>query len=238
MKKDILFILVVAQIFAFYHSVLGQERFVLRAKNGWATYSMSQFKKYQDLVIENLLVDAKITDQYPSYFYQQFQILAENKQGYLRGLVLDFASTGGRIAYSDYSGSYRYDQKLKKVGIGAHLEEQLFKNKHFQVSSAIQLTLHSTKLAIDEYLDLEGDVSRSSPELATLGGAIDVLLGGEYRPFDFLLLRADIGYQAQVFSESFQLDNTPRLLKEELEETHFKPNWSGFRGGIALGFLF
>ena len=233
-KKFLLILAVVLPV----ASAWSQDTFMVRVKSGWGTYGMYRMRQFQALVSENLRVNGRITEDYPAYFYYQLQLLSQNKDGYIRGLLVDYASTGGRVAYADATGSYRFDQRIERIALGAHLEEELFRNEHFQVSSALQLLLYTSLLSLDEVLTVEDEVNVSSPELSVLGGSAGIMFGAGYRPFKWLECRLDIGYEAQVFSETYRLTRSPNFLANRLERQEFRPNWSGFRGGVSIGWLF
>ena len=84
--------------------------------SGLGHYQLKEVRSLQQLVTTSLPVPAKITADFPDYWFYEGHIkLQSNKL--IGGLHVNFGSTGGRISYADYSGSYTGDQLLRYYSV-------------------------------------------------------------------------------------------------------------------------
>ncbi|MTI22917.1 hypothetical protein E1176_17930, partial [Fulvivirga sp. RKSG066] len=115
---------------------------------------MSNFQKelYMD-AISSLDVPFKITDDFPGYI--GYELTTKIPQAnYSYGVNFAFRSTGGRISYSDYSGKYTIDNKVRAYECMGSIGTNLYKIKKisfdlsgylgiaytdYQLSSAFQI---------------------------------------------------------------------------------------------------
>ena len=76
---------------------------------GYATFKMTDLKQMQKEQLSYMPVDAKITNSFPGYLNYSIDAVFYDST-YFVGVLLGHTSTGGRINYTDYSGSITYDQ--------------------------------------------------------------------------------------------------------------------------------
>jgi len=128
---------------------------------GMAGYSMSELKKLNTEVQDQVLFNTKLTENFPMTFQfgGHFAVLFSNN--YKLGLIYAFNSTGSRIASSDYSGSYRFDNVVRGQTIGILNGFRVYDYKVFRIDFQANLGFVSSNLKIEEEL-IEADTTISS----------------------------------------------------------------------------
>jgi hypothetical protein len=103
-------------IFILALPLLSNGQTTLSFRTGVASYAMADLKSLQQSQLSTVQVPAKIMSSFPSYYY--FGLGLDNiSRNLLSGLQLNFGSTGGRIYYSDYSGTFGSDQRLSYTSL-------------------------------------------------------------------------------------------------------------------------
>lgn len=100
--------------YSFSHS----QEFNIGISTGLGSYGMWDLKEVQDDLLNEIdIPNLAVTESFPSFFTfgVNLDLLYSN---YTITFLSRYESTGGRISYSDYSGSYSYDQLAKQLLIG------------------------------------------------------------------------------------------------------------------------
>ena len=114
------FVAPIVLLLIFAHSASAQhygQHLDISLNAGYATFNLDQLKSYQQRFLEQSPLPAKITNDFPGYLNLSLDA-AFYDSAYYVGMMLGHTSTGGRIAYSDYSGSYDYDQLVRMTYAG------------------------------------------------------------------------------------------------------------------------
>src|SRR5689334_17014521 len=74
------------------------------------SYAMAEVSAFQDEVLSQLPVQAKVMSDFPNYIGYEGKVYYRIKR-FSAGLYSSFRSTGSRASYADYSGSYEYNQQ-------------------------------------------------------------------------------------------------------------------------------
>ena len=88
---------------------------------GRGDFAMSDMHKLQKGVLRelsDLSVQAKITSDFPDFYYTRIDAINRFSPGYAGGLTWMHMETGGRIHYEDYSGEILSEQLVICNGIG------------------------------------------------------------------------------------------------------------------------
>jgi hypothetical protein len=109
---------------------VGVERYDLGALRDWQEAEQADGA--------SIGVAAAITDAFPAYLAFGAEVSFPTWWDDRAGVSLRYGSTGGRVAYADYSGSIRADWVVQRWSIGAFVEQRLFEAGPF----AAVLALH------------------------------------------------------------------------------------------------
>lgn len=213
--------------------VYAQTKFSVAPRIGYGSFNMSGMRSLQRAIIENSNLNAKVTTDYPAY-YQVGVVLGYKVTDVLStGIVLDAGSTGGRIAYADYSGSYRVDQLVKYKAAGAFIEHAFHVSKPV-FFGGLEATAMKSTLTVETAYRIHSAGAEGTEELVALGVGVKPYAGVTYQ-IKRLLPRLDVGYLVN-FNQPFHLpDDKDAVLTVNNKETG--PNWSGFRVNLSLGLM-
>lgn len=207
----------------------------IRAMLGYNFYSMQDLKDLQSDVLEELHkigVSAKVFNNFPPYWAMQVQISQEIDQRHKIGIFWDYASTGSRIHYSDYSGEVKIDQIAYRHAGGLLFEENVKTKGRLTLLSLCRLACIYSCFRVDEANQIYGQKSEKASRFTSLGLAISPEVTTQFRILTFTL-RTGIGYEFTVLKPALHAPgNSDFKLRSSRGEVRL--NWEGLRLGIAL----
>ena len=205
--------------------------FSARYFSGWGSYAMEDLKAlYYDAHAE-LPFTPRITEEFPAYYYYQVQLLYCPVQDFKVGLSYGSASTGARSTYSDYSGTYYFDQRIASDEWGALVQLRLGKWRSFSFQPGLSVSAVFTDLELDERLEVYDHRDIFSLSSSAVGAGIKPFINFSWQ-FRFIEVMAEAGYLIYT-GKGLQEKNGDKLLNKRGEEIN--PNWSGYRLGLGLG---
>lgn len=89
----------------------------ISACTGYGSWSMNNMQDWQEEYRNSFPVEAKTLAAFPPYVFFEGAI-SQQKDRWIRGVVVSNGSTGGRVYYSDYSGNVSLDQSLSFYALG------------------------------------------------------------------------------------------------------------------------
>lgn len=206
----------------------------LEPKIGYGTFRMKELLEFQQTIIAGTGVNAQATDEFPAYL--QYGL----KMGYSRnglgrvGLNVERGSTGGRIAYGDYTGSFTADQLVKYTALGLFVEDKVGLTNNVPLylcmGAEISMLFNSMKLSSD--LEVFNRNFNDENEFSSKGIAIQPYIGLSY-PYKRLEGSLTAGY-VYTHNWQFHVKGDKNLLLDE----KIKVDWSGLRFGASLSFKF
>lgn len=227
MKK---YILILALILTTINSYA---QFSVSYSAGYGSYKMDDLKNLLDQRLSEIdsRIDAQITDKFPGYITHTIDASYGIKDHEF-GLKLTYLTTGGKIAYSDYSGEYMEKLTLNGYRIGA-----LYRN-HFakvQLSKACNISFFGelspgiifSKLDYESYIKL-GDDKENIPDNISCnmtGFTILPQIGAKFNiPYNIGFLLTG-GYDFEFGSK----------IKND---TDIRADWSGIRINAGVSYNF
>ena len=97
---------------------VGVERYALDDVRRWQEAELAQ--------LEALGVPATITDEFPPYLSFGAELSFPTWWDDRAGISFRYGSTGGRVAYADYSGAVTADWTVVRRSVGAFVEQRVF----------------------------------------------------------------------------------------------------------------
>lgn len=156
MQKKTIIVFVIFETFICFNSFC--QDLTVGFEMGKGAYNMSDLKKINDLVLENLPFEAKITENYPNYWFLKPTVLLNSAdKRFALGVTCSFQSTGSRISSHDYSGEYLFDSKVSSFSPGLIGELNIPLSKQ-RLSIVNELGFMFSKYSNSEYI-LVGDES-------------------------------------------------------------------------------
>jgi hypothetical protein len=129
------------------------QELVVGASIGYSTFSMGDLKELQNELLNQLPFDGKIVESFPGYLNYSINISLARPTLYY-GIVLGRTSTGARISYSDYSGSYSLDQLAQMTYLGGTIAKKVNRNQKIDLYIGGQLLYYLNNLSFTEIIKL------------------------------------------------------------------------------------
>lgn len=205
---------------------------------GYGDYKMDDMRRILDASLQTMRYSLpktiRITDNFPGYITHNFDVAYSSRHHEI-GLKGTYMTTGGKIAYADYSGKYYEKLTLNGYRIGAmykfHFLETQVGNKTFSLFGEVSPAITFTQLKYKALLSLpDYDIHETNTEdnISTneSGFSIQPLIGGQLFITNNLFTFANIGYDFEFGSK---LETTNNMLRAD---------WSGFRINAGIGYKF
>lgn len=218
-------------------SLLRAQSFTIRAELGYHNFDMSDLKSIQNNIVDDFgrrEIKANVTDDFPSYLNSQFLISYNINNLINIGIFYDFSSTGGRIYYQDYSGSYELDQKLNQKSYGIQIERyfRFQKLENSQLSVFIRhYKIKSQLNTIEDIIVMENQVIYKSVYLSESFG-FDQGARWEYF-YQFFSIGIEASYRYHLKKAFHLKEHTDHKLIIDGKEV--KPDWDGLIIRLSLG---
>lgn len=203
----------------------------LFAEFNYNTFSHSSLKNFQEEFVADIQeVDIRVNDNFPSNFgfTVGYRIPRINTS-----IFGSYTTTGGKISYSDFSGTIRLTQPLKGYTAGGIYEIKLLKapdKNHLSLGFRGFLTFST--LDIVSFNDLNGNQSTEIIGTSSFdfGGGASLIY--EY-PISIIKIRATLGFDVVLGGKQF-LDGDRDFFIEDNSGDPVRTEWTGLRAGLGI----
>jgi hypothetical protein len=228
MKPSILILLLF-----FWQSTIAQT--YITTDIGIATYSMSDLKLLQKNIFEDTPVILNTVEKFPPFIQYQIGVKHYQASNIILGGEVLFTSTGGRIVYSDFSGSLRGDQLVNVFSAGPKVGYKISQSNKFALEIESLTSFDFTNLELKNSLIVGSQTDQSSEKFRAYGVSLYPRFNLNYS-FKILVLYAFLGGQITVIQNPFiwKEDNESQITLDG--KNGLKPQWSGLRSGIGIAF--
>ncbi|AHM60968.1 hypothetical protein D770_13570 [Flammeovirgaceae bacterium 311] len=208
----------------------------IRLGAGYGSYSMGDMKALQENSMQEIGINVQATERFPAYFNYSLRYMFKSEVDNHFGIVAEMGSTGGRVGYADYSGSYREDLLLRYRRIGVVVESHHALPKRFDGWLGLEASLLFSKLIYEGEVNLTGAGTASEGyTFYAWGGAVQPYIALE-RKIGIIRLGAQAGVCLSL-SEGFSLkgDRDTKLVNPGKNNEEVVPGWNGWRLGMYIG---
>lgn len=205
---------------------------------GYGNYKMEDMNRLLELSLSamksQLPPAVRITDNFPGYITHNIDAAYRLKRHEV-GLKGTYMTTGGKIAYADYSGKYHEKFTLNGFRLGLmyrfHFAKIQMGNLPLSFYGELSPAVTFTSLKYAALLDLpDYDVHETNPNnhigTKEKGFSIHPLIGTQLQLSQNIFISCNGGYD---FEFGAKLSTTKDQLRVD---------WSGFRANLGLGFIF
>jgi len=192
---------------------------------GMASYTMRDLKKLNSEIQTGIPFETKLTSNFPMTFQIGGHFAVRLARSYKLGVLYSYNTTGSRIASSDYSGSYRFDNVLSGHTIGILNGFLLYDHKAFHVDIQANFGLVASILKMNEDLQLADTAISASMHYSAIGFFFEPLIEATYQ-WKYLNSGIFFGY---FFNPG------GKITTKTGEKSNSTISWSGFRFGIEIG---
>lgn len=165
---------------------------------GLSTFSMGDLKDFQTEQRNALPVDARIVENFPSYLNYGVNVTMLRKKIFLRNAI-GHTSTGGRIYYSDYSGSMAIDMLPRMTYLSFQIGGRVLQNNLCNVFLGGSFFIYKNTLKVEQTLVLSGTgySGTTATKYTSTNLAIGPLLEGQ-KKMGRLMAKIQLGYELHL----------------------------------------
>ena len=204
-------------------------------ESGLGSYNMNSLKAINNLNLQTLPFEAKITSNFPSYWNNKLS-LQYCRKNIVLGIACSYQSTGSRISRIDYSGKYSFDTSIRSFSPGA-LIEYCFPVYKFRFSLSNEFGIENSKLGLDELIRINTESDENEYFYKSINYYDEPSIKISY-PVLFFRLGLTIGYSFDlkkgVLHGSGANNKDTKLTLSGSGEA--RSDWSGMRLGASISF--
>lgn len=220
-------------LFFLFSTAFAQESNSLLFRVGVGTYSMKSQKLLQQDFNTNSRIPFRAVHSFPPFmtFGGSFGVRISERASV--GLWAEYASTGGRLSYSDYSGHATIDQALNSYQIGPFAQYRINKS----IDWPIYVTLHSSLVRTNQKLTSEIEVGANidkenfTMKSTNYGLRPGIMLTRDLHPFTF---QAGLGAELQFHGDMDVKSNNAIFTTSDGK--NLVSQWDGLRLTLGIGF--
>lgn len=191
------------------------------------TFSHSILKEFQKEFTANLPQVPFVTgDDFPANygFTAGYELVEDNV-----AIFVSYNFTGGKISYSDFSGSIKLEMPLNTISIGSIYFVNLDSN---QFRLGLKGFTSFTNLKVRSEAKISNNSNLEELEFNSTDFGIGVQLNYEY-PISFFILKVNAGFDFVFGGKLLFKDNKENFLIDNSGD-QVKTEWTGFRTGIGI----
>jgi len=217
--------------FIFFLAKLNAQDFSVRFQSGYGFYNMKSMEGLQNGLLNSIFrVQLKTVQSFPPFVNFEFQFAKSFSSNINGGLFFQFLSTGGRDAVSDYSGEINIDQIINGYNGGLLFEAYILKKEIKHLLFTFQLSYMYSTLQLKQSIKIYDQSNSQSTKFSSIGFGVEPGFAYEI-PIKPIIIRANLSFNAGLF-EDFHLTNNSDLTMNN------KPDWTGLRLGLTVGYEF
>ncbi len=234
------FVAIAAILFVTTESPCQNSSWILKGRLGLGTYAMGDLKTMQsemEEIYSSFGIRLKTIGDFPPYLNFQVQVIPWINDELSTGVFLDYASTGSRLSYEDYSGIVKVDMILTRAAGGVLINHSPASVPGRDIKISMQISLIFTQLEYREEVGLNIQRLFLDTHLFSAYGI------GIEPGIDWTIIRKPLNI-GLYFGGQLNLNTTLALSQNreakltDLSGTELKPNWSGARIAILIGHEF
>lgn len=195
------------------------------------SFSQNNLKDFQNQLKNEITeVNLSVNDEFGSNIGYTVGVQVESLKAQF---FLSYNTTGGKISYSDFSGSIRLTQLLEAYSLGSEYQLRLSdENRNDTFYLGLRGIINFSSMELESYSNILGNESGQVVKF----NSVDFGLGARLTydiPIYVFKLRLNIGYDLMFGGQLRFSENSDFYLENDRGE-EVKTNWSGFRSGIGL----
>ncbi len=234
MKRRIIYLI---ELLLIMNNLIAQNtRFGFEA--GIGSYQMTDLKtEMNNTILDNILQPRIVTD-FPAYLYFQPSVVF-CKENTNWGFNFTLMSTGARASIRDYSGEYRYDNKVIGYAPAFFEELRFYKNQKLSLFFRADAGFMYSNIQLSQYFRVNTQVlSNESMNVMSFGIFAKPAVKAIYPINDKLNIEANIGYQFDVYNGPLvQVTDPITYFRYAFFQSGIKTQWNGIRVGLGCTYI-
>jgi hypothetical protein len=217
-----------------FSSAFAQESNSILFRAGIGTYSMQSQKQFQQEFNRNSPIRFAYVHSFPAFptFGGSLGFKVSEKASL--GLWAEFASTGGRLHYKDYSGYALMDQVLRSFQVGPFIQYRINKSVEWPIYATFHTSLANINQKLTSEIEIEGEFDSEQYKLKAInyGFRPGIMISRELKPFIF---QFGVGAELQ-FHGDMKVDSNKDLNFQTSDGKSLVSQWDGLRMTLGVGF--
>lgn len=215
-------------------SAMAQANFYLEPRVGYGTFGMKHMKEFQGTLIQGTRVPAKQTDSFSPWFQYGLNMVGYLGEHSRAGLFVEHGSTGGRVAYEDYSGEIRFDSFVSYNALGLlYYFTKPMGTGPLHFVGGIETSFLMSRLRLEGYSRIYDSTDSSEDKFNSFGLGLKPYLGLQY-PVLNLPVQLTLGYMGSM-NGPFHVPGEPDYyLVRNSNNDKLSPDWSGLRLNLTV----
>lgn len=203
-------------------------------QSGIGSYKMKDLKEINATIIRTLPFEAKITSNYPPFLYYKPSVLI-SFENISFGFQFSIISSGSRISSKDYSGEYKFDNKIKGLIPGLILEATIISiNEKFKIVILTEGGIINSELRSKETLFVnEEEIVNESYFFKSKNYHLSPGFKLKYELNQYFNIELNSSYFIQVGDNNLKNRDVER---EIFNQDYSKTSWNGTRIGMSFVF--
>jgi hypothetical protein len=203
---------------------------------GYGTYAMKHLKSLEDEVPASFPVQMKTLSSYPPYLNFEGSVVYQTQSAFFYGVTIGRGSTGGRMHYSDFSGSVGYDQLVNYSSIHAALGlARKYPDRDIELRFDLHPGVMITNFELLFYYRVGAVSFKQKDEFKSTNLAIQPTVSLSKRMGHFGL-DAVAGINATVVRGKLEHSENKESYLTNSYGGALRADWSGFRVGIGVSY--
>jgi hypothetical protein len=193
---------------------------------GIGFYNLKEYRNLNDNTLAALPVQGQLISNFPGRIFPEAAIVYETPYKNLAKIALNwsFHSTGSRVSYTDYSGSYLFDQTITFSNITTEFGYRLYNYNSYDLLLNAGLGIQSGKYKSNENIDLYG-INFKNEEIISNFIVLNSLVLAEFiHHSNYLNYGFRFGYHYPLLELVVEKSSTP------------KPQSAGIRFSVCVGY--
>ncbi len=203
---------------------------------GYGQFKMSDMKAYQNDLNSAAIVPTKTTSSFPAFWIYDWGATYTTHSNVLTGLSFGLGSTGGRVTYSDYSGTLQADQRIQYLSINANLG-YVWKPRKWIISADLRPGFVITGLELKTIQQTQG----SSTPYSAMFGSVNIALQPTVtmtKRWGHFSLQAYAGYNQTIARGRLVFIDDNKTYLVDNNNQPITADWSGLRAGAGVSVFF
>ena len=213
---------------------VGAQKILFGAGGGYATFSMSDTKTYNEWVQGNLPFTPVLTDNFPGWYFIQAEALYSFPKILAAGLKVSGTSTGSRLHLADYSGEYTFDNQQHGWFPGVKLLLGKAPGRTNGPCFSLEGGMAFSSMTFDEKIVVYEEETTDNGEFSARGFYVQPGLTYMQHVGSHFVIAANVSYYLGFESGYFVRGHNDQKITHPDTGEKIKPNWNGLRAGIVV----
>ncbi len=213
------------------------QRTGLQIAIGRASFRMDDMKYLQEYILSNYPVEGKIISSFPSHNMVGVNLIRKPLPNIKVGVGYAFSTTGGKMNYTDYSGSLSTYIIASSYRLGAFISYDFLSSERLDLALFGRLDANMSQTELTTYLSASGYSNSASEKYRAISpnGSVGFELGYNLKNIS---LGLEGGYLVDRPGSLENVDNKRKFKDPVNNQRVLTTDWTGWRVALKANLWF